>query len=74
MGRRLKEWGVESGVGKEITFHASRHTFATLALTYGADIYTVSKLLGHHSIKTTQIYAEVVDEKKVKAVDLIPEV
>lgn len=45
-------------------------TFATL--TYGADLYTVSKLLGHTNIRTTQIYAKIVDESKRKAVNLIP--
>ena len=62
----------KAGIKKKITFHTSRHTFATMLLTLGADLYTVSKLLGHSSIKTTQIYAEVVDQKKQDAVALIP--
>lgn len=49
----------------------SRHTFATMMLTLGADLYTVSKLLGHTNITTTQIYAKLVDQKKVDAVNLI---
>lgn len=43
-------------------------------LSYGADIYTVSKILGHTSVRTTQIYAKIVDENKRKAVNLIPEI
>jgi integrase len=70
--RVLKQWSVDAGIGKHITFHTSRHTFATLTLTLGADLYTVSKLLGHKSIQTTQIYAKVVDEKKSAAVALLP--
>lgn len=59
-------------IEKKITFHCARHTFATLDLAYGADLYTVSKLMGHKRITTTQIYAKIVDESKRKAVDLIP--
>lgn len=69
----LHKWVSAAGITKKITFHSSRHTYATLLLYYGADIYTVSKLLGHTSVKTTQIYAKIVDESKRKAVDLIPE-
>lgn len=70
--RVLSEWAKKAGVNKHVTFHVSRHTFATLALTYGGDLYTVSKLLGHTNIATTQIYAKIVDEKKRKTVELIP--
>lgn len=57
-----------------ITFHTSRHTHATMMLTLGVDLYTVSKLLGHTNIQTTQIYAKLVDESKKKAIDLIPNI
>lgn len=57
-----------------ITFHTARHTHATMMLTLGVDLYTVSKLLGHTNIQTTQIYAKLVDESKKKAIDLIPNI
>ena len=57
-----------------ITFHCARHTHATMMLTLGVDLYTVSKLLGHTNIQTTQIYAKLVDESKKKAIDLIPNI
>jgi len=70
----LREWMKEAGIQKHITFHCSRHTYATILLTYGADIYTVSSLLGHANISTTQIYAKIVDESKRRTVNLIPDI
>ena len=67
----LKQWAAEAGITKKVTFHTARHTFATMLLTKGADSYTVSKLLGHTDIKTTQIYAKIVDAKKIEAVNLL---
>ena len=57
----------QAGIKKDITFHCFRHSFATLQLTLGVDIYTVSKLLGHKSLKMTQIYARIIDKKKQSA-------
>lgn len=70
----LQDWGKRAGIEKHLIFHMSRHTCATMLLYYGADLYTVSKILGHQSIKSTQIYAKVVDSMKRKAVDNIPDV
>lgn len=69
--KRLSKWIGLAGITKDITFHSFRHTYATLQLQHGTDIYTVSKLLGHKSLKTTQIYAKVVDEAKRKASTVI---
>lgn len=67
----LKKLAWNANVNKHITFHTARHTFATMLLTLGADIYTVSKLLGHSSVKATQIYAKIVDKSKDDAIGLI---
>ena len=69
---RLRTLIKKTGISKHVTFHVARHSFATLTLTYGADLYTVSKLLGHANIRTTQVYAKIVDESKRRAVNLIP--
>jgi len=68
----IKRWIKRSTITKKITFHCSRHTFATMLLTQGADIYAVSKLIGHKDLQTTQIYAKLVDERKDEAIDLLP--
>lgn len=70
----LSRWAQDAGINKHITFHVARHTYATLLISLGADIYTVSKLLGHTNIQTTQIYAKILDESKKKAIDLIPNI
>ncbi|MBR2219072.1 MAG: site-specific integrase [Alistipes sp.] len=68
----LQHWAKVAGITKHISFHVARHTHATMMLTLGADLYTVSKLLGHKNIATTQIYAKIVDKKKEEAIGLIP--
>lgn len=70
----LLKWVQAAGIKKKITFHCARHTFATLQLTVGTDLYTLSKLLGHTDIKTTQIYGQIIDEKKREAVNRIPDI
>lgn len=70
----LAKWVETAKIAKKITYHTSRHTFATMMLTLGADLYTVSKLLGHANVKNTQIYAKIVDSKKVEAVNLVDSV
>ncbi|MDD3051561.1 MAG: site-specific integrase [Candidatus Cloacimonetes bacterium] len=70
----IRTWVSQAGINKHITFHCARHTFATLALTSDIDLFTVSKLLGHSDIKTTQIYAKLIDKKKDEAVDKLPEI
>jgi len=73
LNKYLKRWIDAAGIKKHITFHCCRHTFATLTLQAGADLYTTSKLLGHTNITTTQIYAKIVDDQKQKAVDKLDE-
>jgi integrase len=64
----LKYWVLAAGIKKRVTFHVGRHTNATLLLSLGVPIETVSKLLGHSDIQTTQIYAKVIDKNKRDAV------
>jgi len=70
----LKKWTALAGITKHITFHCSRHSFATMALTNDIDLFTVSKLLGHRDIKTTQIYAKLIDKKKDEAINKMPNI
>lgn len=69
--KHLYQWIGAAGISKDITFHCFRHTFATLQLSNGTDIYTVSKMLGHRELKTTQVYAKVIDKTKREAADRI---
>lgn len=72
ISKALTSWVKEAGIKKKITFHCARHTFAVMMLDLGTDIYTVSKLLGHKELTTTQIYAKVLDKNKQQAVNKIP--
>ena len=69
----LKRWAKAAGIDKSLCFHMSRHTFATMELTLGADLYVVSKLLGHHDLSVTQVYADIINKKREEAVDLMDE-
>ncbi|PVX47586.1 site-specific recombinase XerD [Flavobacterium sp. 103] len=62
--RLLPIWVRDASIEKHITFHCFRHSYATLQMAAGTDIFTVSKMLGHKNIKTTQIYTKIIDEKK----------
>ena len=68
----LLRWCMKAGITKHITFHCARHTAATLLLEAGADLYTVMKVLGHKDIRTTQIYAKIVDKRLKEASNLLP--
>ena len=72
--KAVQEWVLNAGIHKKISFHCARHTFATMMLDLGTDIYTVSKLLGHRDLSTTQIYVKVLDKNKQKAVSNIPDI
>ena len=63
----IRQWATDAGIGKKVTFYTSRHTFATLNLTQGADLYVVSQLLGHKEIRTTEGYAEIIDIRRTEA-------
>lgn len=68
----IRKWSENAEIEKHLTFHSSRHTFATLAITQGVDIYTVSKLLGHKELRNTEIYAKIIDSKMSEAVNKLP--
>lgn len=70
----LREWAQRSGVDKHISYHSSRHTFALLLLNNSTDIYTVSRLMGHTSVRTTQIYSHILDSKKQAAIRSLPKI
>ena len=72
VNKTLKSLIDKSSIEKDVTFHSSRHTFATFLISSGVNVYTVSKLLGHKSLKTTEIYSNIIDEKKKQAIDNLP--
>lgn len=70
----VSAWVKAAGIDKHITFHCARHTFAIMMLDAGVDLYTLSKLLGHKSIETTQVYAKILDKNKQAAVKRLPDI
>lgn len=71
INKSLADWAAAAGIAKHVTFHVGRHTFATMTLTMGSDIYTTSQLLGHSNVGVTQIYGKIIDKKKTEAAYLI---
>lgn len=74
IGRALKSWKNKAKIDKHVTFHTGRHTYAVNSLTNGVDIFTVSKLLGHRDLKTTMVYAKIVDDTLINAVNKLPSI
>lgn len=69
----IRSWVAAAEINKKITYHSSRHTYATLHLTYGTSIEVLKELLGHKDVRETQIYAKIIDKKKAEAVKNLPE-
>ena len=69
--KHLRNWAKAAKVDKKLHFHMSRHTYGTMLVTAGVDLYTASKLMGHADIRTTQVYAQIVDKKKEEAMNLL---
>jgi len=72
LNHKLALWVLRAGIKKKITFHSARHTYAVLLLDNGVDIFTVSKMMGHKDIKSTQVYLKFTDELKSRAMHSIP--
>lgn len=68
----LKRWVTRAGINKHITWHCARHSFATNILSNGANIKTVSSLMGHSSLKYTEKYTRAVDKLKADAINTLP--
>lgn len=74
IAKHLKRWCRDAGITGSIHFHVSRHTYGTMLITAGVDLYTASKLMGHSDVRATQVYAKIIDKKKQEAVSLIDNV
>lgn len=71
MNMYLKELADICGIRKNLSTHCFRHTYGTMLITAGVDLYTASKMMGHADVRPTQIYAKIIDKKKEEAVSLI---
>ncbi|EGQ9303088.1 site-specific integrase [Vibrio vulnificus] len=74
MNVELLRWSLAAGISKHVTFHSGRHTFAVIQLSRGIDIYAVSKLLGHSELKTTEIYADIIEQRRMEAMLTFPDI
>lgn len=72
--KHLQKWSEQAGLERHLHFHLSRHTYGTMLITAGVDLYTASKMMGHADVRPTQVYAKIVDRKKEEAVSLIDKV
>ncbi len=72
--KHIKRWAAQAGINHDICFHTSRHTYGTMLITAGVDLYTASKMMGHADVRPTQEYAKIVDKKKEEAISLIDNV
>lgn len=72
--KHWQKWAEDAGLDKHLHFHLSRHTYGTMLITAGVDLYTASKMMGHADVRPTQIYAKIIDKKKEEAVSLIDKV
>src|SRR5690606_14635542 len=71
LNNNLRKWLTTAEVNKKVTFHNFRTSYAVAQLEAGADIYLISKMLGHRNVTTTEIYAKIVDERKDSTVNNI---
>ncbi len=74
INNEIRKWSKNANINKSLTFHSARHTFATLSLSSGIDIYTVSKMMGHKSIKMTEIYAKIINKTVEEAMTKLPSI
>ena len=72
--KHLRKWAELAGLERHLHFHLNRHTYGTMLITAGVDLYTASKMMGHADVRPTQVYAKIVDRKKEEAVSLIDKV